>query len=345
MLAIHKETHNKHVRTKDYNYNFDYSTGYFERWGKTKEEDPEFAQSPELIDLEISTICNKKCKFCYKSNTSVGKNMSFDTFKIIFDKLPKTTTQIAFGIGSLEANPDLWRIVSYCRKNYVVPNVTINGQNITKGQYDMLSYYMGAVSVSHYNDKECFDSVKELTDRGMTQCNIHQLVSMETLDSCFDLIKKTKVDSRLEKLHAIVFLLLKPKGDRNTLTSVKDIKKYKELVYFALKNKVDVGFDSCSSPSFLKAVKDHQYYKSFNQSADPCESTLFSLYISVDGKAFPCSFTEDQPEYKGIDVTKVKDFTKEVWNGEEIVKFRKRLLNNKDCNGCRNCPEFDLKME
>ena len=35
----------------------------------------------EILDIEISTICNKRCSFCYKSNTDKGENMTLDTYK------------------------------------------------------------------------------------------------------------------------------------------------------------------------------------------------------------------------------------------------------------------------
>lgn len=50
--------------------------------GKTKEEDPEYAPFPEILDIEVSTICNgipnvsgieSPCAFCYKSNTKHGR--------------------------------------------------------------------------------------------------------------------------------------------------------------------------------------------------------------------------------------------------------------------------------
>ena len=47
----------KIVRSEQYNYNFDKTTGYFERWGETKEADPQTAPSPEILDIEVSTIC------------------------------------------------------------------------------------------------------------------------------------------------------------------------------------------------------------------------------------------------------------------------------------------------
>ena len=90
----------KVFKSLEYHFVFDMSNGFFARWGKNKEDDPEFSPfGPEILDLELSTICHRGCKFCYKSNMAQGKNMSFDTFKIIFDKFPKQLTQIAFGVG------------------------------------------------------------------------------------------------------------------------------------------------------------------------------------------------------------------------------------------------------
>jgi hypothetical protein len=97
----------KAVRGSDYNFNFDKRSGVFVRWGKTQanEDDPKFSPiGPEIADIEISTVCSgvgKVCKFCYKSNTPNGENMSIDTFRKLADKFNKNLGQIAFGIGDL----------------------------------------------------------------------------------------------------------------------------------------------------------------------------------------------------------------------------------------------------
>ena len=139
------------VRSPGYNYNFSTKTGYFERWGKTKQDDPDYSPNgPEIIDCEISTICNQGCKFCYKGNTSKGENMSLETFKKLFSKFPKDflPTQIAFGIGSIDSNPDTFPIMQYCRDNGVIPNITINGSGMTPELYDKLVAVCGAVAIS-----------------------------------------------------------------------------------------------------------------------------------------------------------------------------------------------------
>lgn len=91
------ETENfKHLRSPNSNYDFNKKTGYTEMWGKTKEEDIIYSDvGPQILDLEISTICNGyknngRCACCYKNDTnsqSQDQNMSLETFKKVLDSL------------------------------------------------------------------------------------------------------------------------------------------------------------------------------------------------------------------------------------------------------------------
>jgi MoaA/NifB/PqqE/SkfB family radical SAM enzyme len=269
--------------------------------------------------------------------------MSLETFKEIFHKIPKNLTQIAFGIGSIDANPDLWKILEYCRKNdynYVVPNITINGYRLKDEHVEKLAKICGAVAVSRYNPDVCYDAVQRLTAAGLKQVNIHQLLAKETLESCWGLLKDIQEDERLHGLNAAVFLLLKPKGKRNNLTQLKDFSQYKEMIDYALERKLPIGFDSCTASSFLRAVKERPDYDHLSTLAEPCESTCFSLYINVDGESTPCSFCEGELGIEPINILQVTDFMDEIWSDGPLAKFRAKLLCNE-----RRCPMFDLEME
>jgi hypothetical protein len=158
----------KKLQSETYNYHFDKKTGFFARWGKTKEDDPDYSPfGPEIADIEISTICNGvegvgPCKFCYKANTKQGTYMNFETFKKLFHNLPRTMTQIAFGIGDIEANPDMWTIFDYCREHGVVPNVTVNGEGITDEIADKLINRIGACAVSVYDKEKSYTAIQTL---------------------------------------------------------------------------------------------------------------------------------------------------------------------------------------
>lgn len=102
----------KTFRSPDYNYNFNVESGYFERWGRKVEDDPDFSPfGPEIADIEISSAspddllvkymnydhnivteggCNGLgCKkFCYKGNTSNRTiHMTIELFKEIMDRM------------------------------------------------------------------------------------------------------------------------------------------------------------------------------------------------------------------------------------------------------------------
>jgi radical SAM protein with 4Fe4S-binding SPASM domain len=353
----------KVVLSKKYNYIFSKSSGFFARWGKTKEDDPVMSPvGPEIADIEISTICHgigktkrhcHPCSFCYKSNTRRGKNMSFETFKEIFHKLPKNLTQIAFGIGDIDGNPDLFRIMDYCRDNpanRIVPNVTVNGMGVDKMVSERLANVCGAVAVSRYSLPDvCYNAVYNLSNAGLKQVNIHQLLSKETYTRCLRLIDDAKTDKRLEGLNAIVFLLLKPKGRRNRMHSIDNVEMFKKLYVKAKEKGVQIGMDSCSAPMMLKTAAELGE-ESVIPSVEPCESTLFSIYINVNGEVFPCSFTEDTNGWRtGIDMLEVNDFMKDVWFSERLSNWRSELLDStKNCNGCsvkkhcRACPAYDI---
>lgn len=338
----------KVVIGKDYNYIFNKVNGDFKRWGKDYEDDPTYSPiGGEILDIEVTTICRgingQLCSFCYKSNTPNGKNMSFDTFKTIMDKMGKQLTQIAFGADSeATSNPDLFKMADYCRSIGVVPNITV--ANVSDEIADKLVNVMGAVAVSRYSDKNvCYDSIKKLTDRGMTQCNMHFMISEETYDACMETLSDIKTDDRLSKLNAIVLLSLKKKGrgvGYNKLSS----EKYNNIVKYCMDNDIRFGMDSCGAKKFLDSVKDHPNYENFKIVCEPCESTAFSQYIDVDAKYFPCSFCEGADDWdEGIDVVKCDNFLKDIWYNDRVKKFRHKLTNN--CNNChkaRECPIYDV---
>jgi len=343
----------KRCSSPNYNYRFDTRTGNFERWGVNFDDDPKWGEL-EIFDLEVSTICSGigkgPCKHCYKSNTPKGENMSLDTFKTIFNKLPKTLTQVAFGVGDLWSNKDLIGMFDYCRNNdhnpNVIPNLTINGYGLTDEWVANLVKHCGGVAVSVYDPKDvCYDTVQRLISAGLKQVTVHQLVSVETFDKCIEVINDAATDPRLKGLKAVMLLTLKPKGKRNKNTTLKDVSKYKQLIDLAFSKGVNVGFDSCSAPIFLAAVKDHEKFDRLSQLSESCESNRFSGYANMKGEYFHCSFTEGQPGWEGIDLLKIKDFHEEVWLSPEVMRFRNKLLcqDNKHIgHECYLCPSFDL---
>jgi hypothetical protein len=340
----------KTFRSQDYNYDFDLTTGFFQRWGKTTEDDPTQSPAPEILDIETSingcpkgTKSNSICQFCYKGN-SAGKPsyMTFDTFKSIIDKFPKFNgihflTQLAAGITSFNANPDIFKIFEYARSLNIIPNLTISGRDIlTDNQITKLVSIVGATAFSIYKEDkdQCYNLINRFIKAGLKQVNVHYMISLESLPFLYEILQDIKNDSRLIGLNAIVFLGLKPKGRGNTY-HVLPYEEYDKLIKYCLDNDISFGFDSCSSAKTEKSVSESKVLNNtvkekILQCCERCESNLMSYYINVDGISFPCSFAEDIEV--GTDITKINDFISEAWESPKSLEWRNRLLSlNRQC--------------
>ncbi len=163
-LKIIENKRYKICNSSDYNFIFNKDTGFFARWGKNKEEDPQYGPSPEILDLEISSgnigskeeICKGKCPWCYKKNdkgTEPIHNMTFEEFKIIFNKINqvKTLGQIAFGLMNISTNPSFFDMMEYSKEHGVIPNYTCHGLDVTKEIAKKTAELCGAVAVSIVN--------------------------------------------------------------------------------------------------------------------------------------------------------------------------------------------------
>ena len=290
---------------------------------------------------------------CYKGNQPEGKYMSLDTFKKVFDLLnqSKTMTQIALGVDAeCKTNPDVWKIMDYCLENGVVPNVTV--ADIDQPTAEQIVKRCGACAVSCYSRdrNRCFDSIKLLTDEARKQnkrhfqVNMHLLVCQEQIEFCDEVIDDIQEDTRLKGMNAVVLLSLKQKG-RGKGYHPMDFDVRKELIERLLNMGVPFGMDSCGAPAFLKIIRGRHDEKRLTSMVEPCESLLYSIYVNVDGKVFPCSFMEGEGDWQeGIDLVDggFTDFTREVWNHPRVLGWRERAVKRIQCNGCNECPYYNV---
>jgi len=350
-ITVIENKKTKHIRSANYNYNFNKETGFFARWGATKEDDPQWAPGPEILDIEISAgKCMAGCRFCYKSNNGSlpVKNMTLAQFKNILNKMPNTLTQVAFGITDINTNTDFFPMMDYCREKGIVPNFTCNGWQVTKEVAEKVAATCGAVAVSVYNKDASYGAIKSFADAGMKQINIHFMLSEETYDRAFEIVSDAASDERLKGLNAIVFLAYKPKGPHpDSYHTVKDVAKYQALTTHCEEKGVSYGMDSCSAGMYIKSIQDRPDKQKLSLFVESCESSMFSGYINVEGKYYHCSFSEGEGLWKdGLDVLACTDFMKEVWEHPLTVKFRKLSVKSadknpyKDCGDCRSCLVF-----
>ena len=192
-----------------------------------------------------------------------------------------------------------------------------------------------------------YDAVKKFTDAGMTQVNIHFMLSEETSDLALRVIEDIGTDPRLEKLNAIVFLGYKHKNPDSPHSPIPSVGLYKTIIEYCDSWKIRYGFDSCSCPLYFKSIQEKEDMKTLSMYAEPCESGLFSSYINCEGEFYPCSFSEEKGTWKkGINVLEIDEFLRDVWNDTRLIDWRNKLIaSSSKCkcsfsNICRSCPVY-----
>ena len=320
---------------------FDPKTGFYIRSGVIEagvdtEEDPFMTSFPELIDIGIMGACTHGEKGlcsaagvqCYQDGFRIKKsNMPLADFKRIIDECSGKTYQVALGgRGDPNEHKAFGEMIAYCRSKQIVPNYTTSGYGLTAEQADLSRAYCGAVAVSWYGHKHTQNAIQLLLDRGV-KTNVHFVLSNSSIEYATRLLEQKNGD--LPKgLNAIVFLLHKPigQGQQSNVLKPTDARLhqfFKAVEEFLEVSDIKIGFDSCSVPGIIN------YGKSIDTLfVDTCEAARWSMYISSELIATPCSFDTSA----GFDL---KNGTiAEAWRSKAFNQFRNYFTRS-----CANCRE------
>jgi radical SAM protein with 4Fe4S-binding SPASM domain len=317
----------KYFPKQHYSTLFNPKTGFFSRI-----EDPGFAApswsecGPEIVDISITRWCDKGCSRCYRESNVSGKHMEIHDYCHLLDQVKKLpVNQVALGGGNPNQHPDFCRILQYTRKECgIVPSYTTNGRGLTPEILKSSREYCGAVAISAYPPyDELRDAVERLTINGI-RTNIHFILDKESIFTAIRWLKNPP--TFLLKVNAIIFLNYKPLGRFEKLTGL--LKESDQLKYFFKEvqksHPFKIGFDSCCVSGLVKYTKISPIF------FDGCDAGRFSMFISEDMKAYPCSFMIN--EIQGYDLAKHKIV--DIWReGDEFKRIRSRCLSER-CQMC-----------
>ena len=172
-------------------------------------------------------------------------------------------------------------------------------------------------------------AIRMLQNAGV-KVNIHYVLSNGTIDEALFRLKNHGFPFGI---NAVIFLLHKPVG-LGQMDDVLDVKDPKVKEFFELVDKgsfgFKVGFDSCSIPGILRFSKNIDM-----NSLDTCEGGRYSMYITSDMIALPCSFDNQKLKY-GFDLR--NGTIKDAWDSAVFDSFRSSLRNScPNCSNRENC--------
>ena len=303
-------------------------SGILDEHGKDTGVDPFMSSFPELIDVGImqTCVCAKQCNVdCYqKAIDRTGENMSVENFKRILEECKGKCFQFALGgAGDVDTHENFEEILSLCREYDIVPNFTTSGIAMTKEKAEICKEYCGAVAVSEHFAPYTNRAIDMLLEAGV-KTNIHYVLSSRTIQ---DATAKLMLDGFKDGINAVVFLLYKPVG-LGRIENVINVNDPRVIDFFrAVDNfngKHKIGFDSCTVPALINFTE-----KINPDSFDTCEGGRWSMYITSDMKALPCSFDNQDMKW-AYDIS--NDTIQHAWDSEVFEDFRNHFRNS-----CPNC--------
>jgi radical SAM protein with 4Fe4S-binding SPASM domain len=320
---------------------FNPKTGFYIRSGVIDETgndtgiDPFMTTYPELIDVGImghckhgtSGLCIKSGVQCYQNGLKTHTpNMKLENFKKIVDECKGKTYQLALGgRGDVDQHENFEEIVRYCRENDIVPNFTSSGLGFNHEIVSICKEYCGAVAISWYRQEHTYKAIDMLLDATI-KTNIHYVLGKNSIDEAIERLNNNDFP---KGINAVIFLLHKPvgMGKEDNVLDIND-PKVKEFYNIIDTKTFDfkIGFDSCNVPALINLTTN------LNQdSFDTCEAGRWSMYITADMKAIPCSFDNQELRW-AYDIS--NDTIQNAWNSEQFENFRGFF--KKSCSGCKD---------
>lgn len=328
------------MREENYLSYFDKKTGFYMRTGVLDDEGNEtgkdvfMASYPELIDVGImghcihgsNGLCIKSGVQCYQSGLKVQKpNMTLEDFRKIAEESRGRSYQFALGgRGDPDMHENFKEILKCCVENEIVPNFTTSGLGMTEEKAKLCKEFCGAVAISEYRQEHTYKAIDMLLKVGVTT-NIHYVLGNNSIDEA---IRRLNNNDFPKGINAIIFLLHKPigQGRMENVLNVED-ERVQEFFKVISEKRFDfqIGFDSCTVPGLINYSKGIA-----EESIDTCEGARWSMYISADMIAYPCSFDQ-----KGRWAYNIKNSTIEnAWKSEQFEDFRSHFENS--CKGCKD---------
>jgi radical SAM protein with 4Fe4S-binding SPASM domain len=334
----------KIINYRDLGYStiFNPKTGFFARVEEEDASEPFWSpHGPELIDISITNWCDKGCVFCYRKSDLSATHMKISNYKNIIDVASTIGVfQVAIGGGNPNQHPDFIEMLKYTRESDIVPNFTTNGRGLSDEIIEASAKYCGAVAVSAYAPyHETEFAIKKLTASNI-KTNIHFLLDSVSINRAISWLNDAP--NFLEGINAIVFLNYKPTGrkvfEEKLLRNSPRVKEFFDLATSG-NHPFKIGFDSCCT-SALFARTDSNI-----KTIEGCDAARFSMFISEDMKAYPCSF---QKEINfGDKIPDDGDFI-EIWQNSSNFKLFRDYFSSDKCGGCNKkdvclngCPLFE----
>ncbi len=303
---------------------------------------------PWTLDIEPTVACNLRCVMCHSDKIREQrqvKNMSFEDFSKIINKIPTLLRVTIQGMGEPLLAPDFLKMVSYANQRDIAVTTTLNANFINEEiARKVVESGLSRIYISlDGSTKETYERIRRGGNFERTLEGIRNLINArKKKGNPFIDLWMVGVDENIRELPMMVGLASGLGVD--SLTLQPDVtfwgkeefrKKIKEKTLSKQRGEVAKIIGEAQIKAKEKGLNFVYVRKTKFTSQKPCVWPWQAGFISTDGRMVPCCLLAD-PEIINFGNVLNTPF-KEIWNGEKMKNLRKSLKEKKFRDYCRDC--------
>ena len=280
--------------------------------------------TPVFAQVEITTHCNLECPMCPRNSPVSGPrqrplrdkpgHMSPGKFKDIVDRFPGLLDICLNGLGEPLLNPELGKMVEYCRKKHIRSGFITNGTLLDAAKTETLIHAgLDDITVSvDAADRKSFERIRKGADFEKVTRNIASCI--ETRDH---------LGSKGPRVH-IMFVRM-----RSNIGQLDDVKRLARRIGVEAvieKDLIDTGDTAAESPSIAPTGRSGSHPR--------CRWPWQGVYINLEGDVSPCC-NAPQAVFGNI----LNPDGNRIWNSDTYRTFRKDMKAAVSAL-CGNCPDY-----
>lgn len=316
---------------------------------------PSLAPFPRYIELEVTTVCDKKCIFCEHTYwNEKSRHLTFEEFKHIINQFPDLKWTNLTGEGTAFLNKDYIRMIEYLKQKdipvYLVDHFNMVDDTIAKKliQLGVDGIYISLDAAT----KKTYEEIKVGCDFNIVVDNIKNFIRIKKElrtpipELCFRYVITTKNINEMSQFVNLISSF----GDKSDLGDGSRIEFCGLLEFDAIKDYKVHNVPESLTQNILQTANEKNQRVMFCHSEPkthpPLEHCLAWMepYIMMGGYVLPCcsvlmSNKRDFLREKSFGNVFKQSF-KDIWNSERYKNFR-HLVNKKEgvvpllCKDCR----------
>jgi radical SAM protein with 4Fe4S-binding SPASM domain len=301
-------------------------------------------KTPLSVHIDISSICNYRCSFCFQADNKamkeVGLNrgkMSLELFQKIVDDLsefPEKIKKIKIGNhGEPTLHKDLAKMIKYAKDKNVAEIIELftNGSKLTPELNQSLveaGLQRINVSIEGLSDERYLQVAGVKQDFMQIVDGVRDLYNRKTSDLVI-YVKIADQTSALDKGDSTIFILSEEERSYfyKTFGDICDEIYIEKIVPQWAETQINKQNSVNETGMYDQRIKKYK---------DTCPFTFMYLHFNCDGTTSPC--TLDWPRKVVIGDVNIES-VKKIWEGKKLYDLRVAMLKGRrnDINFCKNC--------